>query len=69
MTTANSMIPIAHVYVRDLGYSVAISMDVITRHLHVFKYSEELCNCEYEVFDTQYECQCYLEKPLSNFKI
>lgn len=68
MATANSMINIAHVYVRDKGYSVAISMDVTTRNIHVFKYSEELYTCEYEVFDTQYECQCYLEKPLSKFK-
>ena len=68
MAQANSMIPIAHVYVKDKGYSVVISMDVTTRHLHVFKYSEETYTCEYEVFDTEYECQCYLEKPLPSFK-
>ena len=61
------MINIAHVHVRDLGYSVFISMDVTTRNLHVFKYDEQHVICEYEVFDTQYECAHYLEKPLKKF--
>ena len=64
----NSMINIAHVHVKDLGYNAFISMDVLTRNIHVFKYSEDRCCCDYEIFETQYECSKYLEEPLLSFK-
>ena len=58
----NSMINLAHVYVRDRDYSVFLSMCTISKRLHVFKYNEH--RCSYEVFDDYSECCRYLEQIL-----
>lgn len=60
--SVNGMISIAHVQVKDRGFNAYVSMCLITRSIHVFKYNE-LC-CDYDVFDSQYLASQYLQKPL-----
>ena len=60
----NTFVPLAHVYVRDRDYCVYISMCTVTQHVHVFKYNEHKCTCEYEVFEELYYVQDYLEALL-----
>ena len=57
----HSMVPIAHIHVRDRNYDVYVSMSLITRNIHVFKYSEDRSVCEYEVFSQYQDAQDYLE--------
>ena len=57
----NTMISLAHVYVRDRDYTVYLSMCTVTRHIHVFKYNDQ--RCSYEVFNTYSDCCSYLEEP------
>ena len=57
----NTMISLAHVYVRDRDYNVYLSMCTVTRHIHVFKYNDR--HCDYEVFNTYNDCYDYLEEP------
>ena len=57
----NSMIQIAHIHVQDRNYDVYVSMSLVTRNLHIFKYNEQDYRCEYEVFDDHNEAQDYLE--------
>ena len=61
--SVNGMISIAHVQVKDMGFCAHVSMCLITRNIHVFKYNELVC--DYEVFDSQYLASQYLEKPLT----
>jgi hypothetical protein len=61
--SVNGMINIAHVQVKDMGFSAHVSMCLITRNIHVFKYNE--LACDYEVFDSQFLASKYLEKPLA----
>jgi hypothetical protein len=57
----NTMISLAHVYVRDRDYNVFLSMCTVTRNLHVFKYNDH--RCAYEVFSDYNACCQYLEEP------
>lgn len=60
----NTFVPLAHVYVRDRGYCVYISMCTVTQHVHIFKYNEDKMICEYEVFDHVELVSDYLEAIL-----
>jgi|APGre2960657373_1045057.scaffolds.fasta_scaffold19338_1 hypothetical protein len=60
--SVNGMISIAHVQVKDMGFNAHVSMCLISRTIHVFKYND-VC-CDYDVFDSQYLASQYLEKPL-----
>lgn len=60
--SVNGMINIAHVYVKDMGFTAHVSMCLITRQIHIFKYNE--LACEYDVFDSQFLAGQFLEKPL-----
>lgn len=55
---------VAHVAVRDRDYNVYISINTETAQMHVFKYSESLCLCEYELCSNQTEVRLYLAKRL-----
>ena len=59
--TANPFITIAHIHVRDRNYDVYVSMSLVTRNIHVFKYSEERVVCEYEIFANHNDAADYLE--------
>ena len=61
--SVNGMISIAHVNVKDMGFNAHVSMCLITRNIHVFKYND--LACDYEVFDSQYLASQFLEKPLT----
>jgi len=61
MESVNPFITIAHIHVRDRNYDVYVSMCLSSRHIHVFKYSEAKCHCEYEVFNSHNEACDYLE--------
>ena len=52
---------IANVYVRDRQYNVHVSINNVTRAIHVFKYDEQHTVCEYEMFNNHYEAADYLE--------
>lgn len=60
--SVNGMISIAHVQLRDRGFNAYVSMCVITRNIHVFKYNQ-LC-CDYDVFDSQHLASQFLQEPL-----
>jgi hypothetical protein len=60
--SVNGMINIAHVNVKGMGFNAHVSMCLITRNIHVFKYND-LC-CDYEVFDSQHLASQYLQEPL-----
>jgi len=60
--SVNGMISIAHVQVKDKGFNAYVSMCLITRTIHVFKYND-LC-CDYDVFDSQLLASQFLQKPL-----
>ena len=62
----NSMVPIAHVRVGNKDFNAYISICSVSRNIHVFKYNEELCICEYEVFANQAEAQVWINKNLVN---
>lgn len=64
MITPNTMVPIAHVHVKDRDYCVYISMCTVTRHMHVFKYSEEYSCCQYEIFDNEHDVCHWLSQHL-----
>jgi hypothetical protein len=61
--SVNGMISIAHVTVKDMGFNAHVSMCLITRNIHVFKYND--LACDYEVFDSQRLASQFLEKPLT----
>ena len=60
----NSMVPIAHVRVGNKDYCAYISICSISRNIHVFKYNEEIGQCEYEVFPCQAEAQTWINQNL-----
>jgi len=60
--TANSMVPLAHIEVRDSNYAVYISMCTVTQQMHIFKYNDR--HCSYEVFCEEGEACRWLEIPL-----
>jgi hypothetical protein len=64
MSTFNPFVQFCHVRVRDKGYDVAIYMNVTTRRVHAFKYSELLYLCDYSWFDSIDEALVWLETPL-----
>lgn len=66
MINANSMIPLAHVQVRDRDYCVYISMCVISRRMHIFKYNE--LSCDYDVFERESDACEFIEQPLPKYR-
>ena len=60
--TANSMIPLAHVQVRDRDYAVYISLCTVTNNMHIFKYNSQYC--AYEVFDNESAACLWLEQSI-----
>jgi len=66
MENINPMVSIAHVYVRDRNYTVSVTMNMSNRRLHIFKYSEDSVQCEYEIFDVYEEACEYLEHVLGS---
>jgi hypothetical protein len=65
--SVNGMISIAHVTVKDMGFNAHVSMCLITRNIHVFKYND--LACEYEVFDSQYLASQFLEKHITLIRL
>lgn len=61
MEDFNAYVTIANIHVRDRNYDVHVSMNVVTRCLHVFKYDVERVTCAYEVFDNYLAACDYLE--------
>lgn len=61
--TANSMIPLAHIQVKDRDYAVYISLCTVTAQMHIFKYNDSWC--DYEVFCEEGAACRWLELPLS----
>jgi hypothetical protein len=62
------IIPIAHVSVvgqQDLN--IYISICIVTRHVHVFKYSESRGICSYKVCEDQGEAHLFIEAPLAGW--
>lgn len=59
------MIPVAHVSVEGLGYTVYISICMLSQQVHIFKYSEQLARCTYDVCTSQQEAQAILARPLT----
>ena len=59
----NTMVPLAHVTVRDRDYQCYISMDSVSRNIHIFKYTD--MSCDYEVFSDYDEACDYLNQNLS----
>jgi hypothetical protein len=57
---------IANVYVRDRQYNVHVSINNLTRAIHVFKYDEQHTVCEYEMFNNHHEAADYLELLLKS---
>jgi hypothetical protein len=62
-TSANGMIIIAHVEVKDMGFCAHVSMCLLNRNIHIFKYNH--LACEYEVFDSQSLASQWLEEPIT----
>ena len=63
--TPNSIVPIAHVTVRDRDYNVYISMCTVTNNMHIFKYND-MC-CDYEIFSQEGDAATWLDKPLPKY--
>lgn len=61
MEDPNSFINVAHIYVRDRNYMVYVSICRTTNNIHIFKYDEEKCRCDYEVFPDPASAADYLE--------
>ncbi len=61
--TANSMITLAHIQVKDRNYAVYISLCTVTRQMHIFKYNDSWC--DYEVFAEEGAACQWLEQPLT----
>lgn len=60
----NTIVPLAHVTVKDRDYICYISMDTVSHNIHVFKYTD--LACDYEVF-SDYDLACdYLGKNLES---
>jgi hypothetical protein len=66
MHMKDHIIPIAHVTVagkRDLNIYISICM--LTRNVHIFKYSESRGICSYKVCEDQWEAHHFIEEPLA----
>lgn len=61
-SNTKSMISIAHVEVKDMGFTAHVSMCLLNRNIHIFKYND--LACEYEVFDSQSLASQWLEQPI-----
>lgn len=59
-----NLIQLAHIHVRDKNYNVYISMCTNTQNMHIFKYSEDLGLCSYEIFGTGDDACAWLELNL-----
>jgi len=64
----NYIVPIAHVRIANTDTNVYVSISMQSRNIHVFKYSEDLSICEFEVCDDQSEAARFMELPLSQPK-
>ena len=61
----NYIVPVAHVRVKDTDVNIYVSICMLSRNIHIFKYSEDLSICEFEVCESQAEASRYMELPLS----
>jgi hypothetical protein len=62
------IISIAHVHLKDRDCNVSVSLNTLTHCLHLFKYSEDSCICEYEVFEDHSLAEAWLARPLPKSK-
>jgi hypothetical protein len=62
MISPNSIVHLAHVHVDGKNYNIAISMCLVTRHIHIFKYNDY--GCDYDIFDNQADACTFIEKPM-----
>jgi len=60
----NYIVPIAHVNIADTDTNIYVSICMLTRNIHIFKYNEDLSVCEFEVCESQAEASRYMELPL-----
>lgn len=58
----NPYVTVAHVTVRDRGYTAHISINTVSRQLHVFKYTATQC-C-YDMLDDAAAVTRFLDQPL-----
>ena len=61
----NYIVPVAHVNVKDTDTNIYVSICMLTRNIHIFKYNEDMSICEFEVCGSQAEASRYMERPLS----
>jgi len=61
----NYIVPVAHVNVKDTDVNIYVSICMLSRNIHIFKYNEDLSICEFEVCESQAEASHYMELPLS----
>lgn len=62
------IISIAHVHLKDRDCNVSVSLNTHTHALHLFKYSEDLGICVYEVLSDHSLAQDWLSQPLPKSK-
>jgi hypothetical protein len=61
----NYIVPVAHVNVKDTDTNVYVSICMLTRNIHIFKYNEDMSICEFEVCESQAEASRFMALPLS----
>lgn len=61
----NYIVPVAHVNVKDTDTNIYVSICMLTRNIHIFKYNEDMSICEFEVCESQAEASRCMERPLS----
>ena len=64
MMAQYNLVTMAHIHVRDKNYNVYISICTETQNMHIFKYSEALGRCSYEIFGTSEDACRWLESNL-----
>jgi len=62
MISPNTIIHLAHVHVAGKNYNIAISMCTVTRHIHIFKYNDQVC--DYDIFDNQAAACAFIDRPM-----
>lgn len=62
------IVSIAHVHLKDRDCTVSVSLNTHTHALHLFKYNEDSCICEYEVLSDHSLAHDWLAQPLPKVK-
>jgi putative heme degradation protein len=62
------IVSIAHVAVKDRGFNVHVSLNMLNHALHVFKYNEDSSVCQYEIFADHSHARAWIEHPLPESK-